>query len=191
MCLFTAQKFARSLFPDRFYYIHFVHLTWLSATNERRIEMESQKIQMSREEYDKYKDELYRKYWARSISHKKMNEELDKIELLPYDLANFTALKPQTVKWINSLFEKAPETSQRGNFMIRGFTRSERSEVQVLNLSYGDYTRDLSFYAYNDQEQMLYTFTEGDTTLELFPTKEAYEKEKEYTRNWYKEERGA
>lgn len=148
-------------------------------------------MQMTREEAKKYKEELAEKYYKRAISYKKFNELWDAIELTPLDLSAFPSLTENTITWINKLFENPPETSCRGNYMLRSFTRCEGAEMKVFGLKYGDYADAISFYAYNDEEMLLYTFTEGDTTLELFPTREAYEKEKEHTRNWYKEERSA
>ena len=146
---------------------------------------------MSRVDAEKYKSELASRYWNGFISFKKYNELYDEIELIPYDLTQFPSLTENTIIWINKLFDKAPETSRRGNFMLRGFTRAEGAEMRILGLKYGDYADALNFYAYNDDEMLLYTFCEGDTTLELFSTREAYEKEKETTRQWYKEERSA
>ena len=49
----------------------------------------------------------------------------------------------------------------------------------------------ISFYAYNDEEMLIYTFTEGDTTLQLFNDREKYEAEKQDMYNFYKAERSA
>jgi len=148
-------------------------------------------MKMTREQAEDYRNELVDKYYKREISWEKYNEEYDKVELLPYDLSAFPILKSETIDWINKLFLKPAETSKRGNFMLRGFTRVEGAEMRVLGLKYGDYADAYSFYAYNDEELIMYEYTEGDTTLQLFPNKESYEKEKQATHDWYKEERCA
>lgn len=147
-------------------------------------------MQMTREKATQYKDELVDLYYRRIISWDEYNKRWDDIELLPYDLSAFPQLKETTITWINKLFEKAPELSKRGNFMLRGFTRCEGAEVRVFHLTYGDYADAIAFYAYNDEEMMIYEFTEGDVTLQLFSDRESYEKEKQATYEWYKEERG-
>lgn len=146
-------------------------------------------MQMTRKEAEAYRQELANKCYRGIISWDKYTELWDEIELVPYDLSAFPTLKENTIKWINKLFDKEPERSKRGNFMLRGFTRVEGAEMKVLGLSYGDYSSAYSFYAYNDEEMLLYDFCEGDTTLQLFPTREDYEAEKEATRKWYEEER--
>ena len=148
-------------------------------------------MQMTREEAKKYKEELAEKYYKRAISYKKFNELWDAIELTPLDLSAFPSLTENTITWINKLFENPPETSRRGNYMLRSFTRCESAEMKILGLTYGDYVDAISFYAYNDEEMLLYTFTEGDTTLQIFNDKAKYETEKEDTYNRYKAERSA
>ena len=148
-------------------------------------------MKMNRAEAEKYKDELVNKYWNKTISYKKYCELWDAIELKPYDLTPFPQLTEDTVEWINKMFQKDFETDRNGNQMLRGFTRCEGIEVACLNLHYGDYADAISFYAYNDEEMLIYTFTEGDTTLHIFNDKEKYEAEKESMYNWYKQERSA
>lgn len=148
-------------------------------------------MQMAREEAKKYKDELVDRYYKKKISWDEYNKLWDEIKLLPYDLSMFPQLKEKTITWINTLFQEPPETNRRGNYMLRGFTRYEGNEMAWLGLSYGDYADAISFYAYNDEEMLVYEFTEGDTTLQIFNDVVAYEKEKESMRLWYREERSA
>ena len=104
-----------------------------------------------------------------------------------FNLSGFP-VKRETAKWINLLFDE--ETQDRnGNYMLRGFTRIEMSEVSLLKLSFGDYSRSsLNFWAYNDEELLLYTFCEGDTTLTIFTDPEIYKVNKSAMLRWYKEE---
>lgn len=148
-------------------------------------------MQISRDKVKAYREDLADQYYKKKISWEEYNKKWDEIKILPYDLSKFPTLSESSIKWINKLFIDGPEVSKRGNFMLRGFTRYEATEMRVLGLTYGDYADAISFYAYNDEEMIMYEFTEGDTVLQLFPTREEYEAEKEATRQWYKEERCA
>lgn len=148
-------------------------------------------MQMAREDANKYKDEITNLYWTGKISIKEFDKRWDEIELEPYDLSAFPTLSETTKEWINKIFDDVPTTNKRGNFIIFGFTRAERAIMQVLNLTYGEYADAISFYAYNDEEMIMFEYTEGDINIQLFLDRDSYEKEKKYTENWYKEERCA
>jgi len=148
-------------------------------------------MKMTREDAKKYKDEITNLYWQGKISIKEFDKRWDEIELIPYDLSAFPLVNEETAKWINILFQEPSETDKNGNYMLRGFTRFLKIEMQKLGLSYGDYADGLSFYAYNDTEMLLYSYCEGDTTLKIFNDKETYEKEKEADRQWFEKERCA
>ena len=109
------------------------------------------------------------------------------IEYIPLDLTIYTNIKPETEEKINLLFTEE-DTDKHGNYMLRGFTYHAVSEMDMLNLHYGDYSKSLNFWAYNDEEMLLYTYCEGDTTLKLFVKREIYEAEKAEYLRWYKEE---
>ena len=110
------------------------------------------------------------------------------IEYEPLNLENYPAIKPETAKWINILFNE--ETADRkGNYMLRGFTHYEGKEIDFLHLSYGDYSGGLNFWAYNDEEMLLYTFCEGDTTLTLFNNPKFYKGNKAEMLRWYEKRR--
>lgn len=149
--------------------------------------MEYPKRTMTKNEYKEFLKECANKYWTvPEYNKKEMDAELDAVEILPFDLQRFN-LDPETEKWINLLF-KEETTDRNGNYMLRGFTYYEREEVNHLNAHYGDYANAYSFYAYNDKENFIYTYCEGDTTLTLFETEEIYSKAKAETQQWYKEE---
>lgn len=149
--------------------------------------MKYPKRTMTKNEYQAFLKECVGKYWTvPGYNKKEMDDEFDAVEILPFDLQRFN-LDPETEKWINILFNE--ETIDRnGNYMLRGFTCHEMEEVNRLNVHYGDYANTYSFYAYNDKERLIYTYCEGDTTLTLFETAEAYAKAKQETHDWYKEE---
>ena len=111
------------------------------------------------------------------------------IEYIPLDLSAYPQLKPETAKWINILF-KEETTDRNGNYMLRGFTYTSAKEKELLNCKYGDAGCDTaSYYAYNDEELILFTYCEGDTTCTLFSDKAKYLEEKAETEKWYREER--
>ena len=110
------------------------------------------------------------------------------IEFIPLDLSAFPQLKTETATWIDKLFSEET-TNRNGDYMLRGFTRMEAKEMELLDLHYGDYSDCLNFWAYNDFEYLLYTFCEGDTTLTIYPDKETYSEGKAETLRWYREEK--
>lgn len=109
------------------------------------------------------------------------------IDYVPLDLSTYPAITKETEKWINILFDEE-STDRKGNYMLRGFAQNPRMEREKLNLVVGAYDHGCSWWAYNDQEMLIYTYCEGDTTLQMFSTREAYEMEKAETLRWYKEE---
>jgi hypothetical protein len=116
------------------------------------------------------------------------NRDFDAIEFIPLDLSAYPQLSSEIITWINKLFTE--ETTDRNEkYMLRGFTRWEGVEMNKLGLTYGDGGDALSFYAYNDQEMLVYTYCEGDTTLKIFNDKAEYEAEKAENSNWYLNER--
>lgn len=108
----------------------------------------------------------------------------DDIEIIPLDLSAYPAITTETAKWMNVLFTEE-DTDENGNYMLRGFTfDGPYNEVLKLKLCFGESYNDPYFaWAYNDNEQLIYTYCEGDTTLKPFATKEEYEREKE-TLEW-------
>jgi len=100
-------------------------------------------------------------------------------------LEDYEALSADTIKWIKALFSEEL-VSNEGYMMYRGFTRREGAEVMALNLHYGDYTSRTNFFAYNDDELLIYRFCEGDTLLVIYPTKEDYERGKKETTAEYR-----
>lgn len=127
------------------------------------------------------------RYYAGEISRQEYMAI--EIQYTPLDLSFYPTIKPETRRWINILFDEET-TDRKGNYMLRGFTRMSAEETARLNCIYGDAGCDcLNFFAYNDEELLIYTYCEGDTTLTILPTREAYETEKAETARWYREER--
>ena len=142
---------------------------------------------MTKNEYKQYLiDCTNRWYTDKTYTKEQYEKDLDSVEIAPLDLSKYYAIKKETKKWINTLFDEE-DVDRKGNYMLRGFTRREGVEMQVLGLTYGEYANAYSFYAYNDDEYLIYTYCEGDTTLKPFKTRGEYEKEKAETIEWYKE----
>lgn len=143
---------------------------------------------MTKNEFKKYMEECANKVWTEpGYTMERYNADLDAVEILPLDLSKFPQLSEKTIKWINALFEEE-DTDCDGNYMLRGFTRRDAEEVRVLQCSYGNYSNGYSFFAYNENEYLIYTYCEGDTTLTIYPDKESYDKGYKKTHDWYKEE---
>lgn len=87
-----------------------------------------------------------------------------------------------TAGWIPALFQE--ETMDRsGNKMLRGFYNTgsrwtEISEVNAMHMHFGDYSENCHGWAYSDEQLLLYTYCEGDTTLTLFNDKMKYHAQK-------------
>lgn len=144
------------------------------------------KLRMTRNEYKDYMKKCVARIYNSNDTYSWDDYKKEDVEIIPLDLSAYPAIKKETEKWINTLFDEEDE-DRNGNYMLRGCTRQEGTEVSVLNLSYGDYSDSINFWAYNDEEMLLYTFCEGDTTLTLFTNRETYEKEKTETEKWYEE----
>lgn len=139
-------------------------------------------MKMHRNEAKEYINDL--------ISKGKYDEAMNtEIEWIPLDLSGFPQLKADTAKWINSLFSEETE-DRHGNYMLRGLTYNSAREKELLGCTYGDAGCDSNcFYAYNDDEYLLYSYCEHDTTCTLFADKAKYLAEKAENERWYREER--
>lgn len=147
-------------------------------------------IQMTKNEYKEFTKEcaskLYNQY---GYSMKDFERDTGNVDILPLDLSRFPKLSENSVSWINALFSEE-DKDKNGNYILRGFTYHERTAVQNLNLHYGDYADCYSFFAYNADEYLIFTYCEGDITLTILPDKDSYDKEYAETYAWYKEARG-
>ena len=143
------------------------------------------KYKMKRNEWKQFLSEQANLYYKGKLSWK---EYMDlEVEYIPLDLTAYK-LSPEIIKSLNILFTEE-DTSRNGNLLLRGFSQRDGiTEINLLNLHYGEYSRSLNYWAFNDEAKLLFTYCEGDTTCELFSTKELYLKAKTETEKWYKEE---
>lgn len=149
------------------------------------------RIIIDRREHKAYLNKLVKRCYDPHDSFSWKDYFETEFDFLPVDLSPFKTLLSETKTLIDKLFDDY-EIAPRGYFLLRGFTGSDNfgrgyQEAKALNCIVGDSNSGYSWYAYNDAEMMIYTWCEGDTCLELFETREKYEEEKEYTKNWYKE----
>lgn len=111
-------------------------------------------------------------------------------DIIPLDFSRFPEIKPETQKYINSVFDKET-TDRNGNYMLRGFIGDSLKQwyrdKEKLNLNYAPYGFYYSGFGFNDSEMLIYTWCEGDTTLTIFSDREKYEAERKATEKWFDE----
>ena len=75
--------------------------------------------------------------------------------------------------------------------MLRGFIGDSLEkwyrDKEKLHCNYAPYGFYYSGFGFNDEEMLIYTWCEGDTTLTLFNDRETYQKEREATEKWFDE----
>ena len=144
-------------------------------------------MKMTKNEARAYMRECASKLYNESgYTMKDYERDCDSIELIPLDLSKYPSIKPETAKWIDKLFNEE-DVDKNGNYMLRGFTYHPIAEKDVMNMQYGDGDIDsINFWAFNEDEMLIYTYCEGDTTLHIFSTKDAYDKEYEEQLKWYR-----
>lgn len=111
-------------------------------------------------------------------------------EIIPIDFSQFPHLKADTAEYINKMFDEET-TDKNGNFMLRGFIGDNLamwySNKENLHCNYAPYGFYYSGFGFNDEELLIYTWCEGDTTVTLFKDVETYQKERAATEKWYEE----
>ena len=145
---------------------------------------------MTRNEYHKYLQKCVSRAYDPHDSYSFEDYWKEDIEIIPLDLSAYPQIKEDTAKYINVAFDKE-DTDKNGNYMLRGFIgdslKKWNSEKEKLNLNYAPYGFYYSGFGFNDEEMLIYTWCEGDTTLTLFSDRETYQKEREATEKWFDE----
>ncbi len=144
-------------------------------------------MEMTKNQYQEYVKKCASRWHNEAgYTKEKFDADINAVKILPLDLSKFLCLSDRSISWINKLFTE--ETTDRdGNYMLRGFTYREMSEVIALKCKYGEYAQGLNFFAYNEEECFIYTYCEGDTTITLFPDRESYKAAYRKTLKWYSE----
>ena len=148
------------------------------------------KLKMTRNEYHKYLQKCVSRAYDPHDSYSFEDYWKEDIEIIPLDLSAYPQIKEDTAKYINVAFDKE-DTDKNGNYMLRGFIgdslKKWNSEKEKLNLNYAPYGFYYSGFGFNDEEMLIYTWCEGDTTLTLFNDSKTYQKEREEIEKWFDE----
>ena len=108
-------------------------------------------------------------------------------EIADLDLSAYK-LSETTARIANANFMEETE-NRNGEYMLRGHWMSDLcyqfAEKCKFDLTYVD---GYSAYAYSDEQMAVFTYCEGDITLTPYTNREAYEREKERTIKFYREE---
>ena len=111
-------------------------------------------------------------------------------DIIPIDFSRFPKLKADTAEYINKEFDDET-TDRNGHFMLRGRVYDNLSlwfrDKEKLHLNYAPYGFYYSGFGFNDDEWIIYTWCEGDTTVTLFDDEETYLRERAETEKWYEE----
>ncbi len=119
--------------------------------------------------------------------------EYDALEfdIIPMDFSQFPYLKTDTAEYIDKMFDKETTTDKNGNFMMRGFIGDNLelwyNDKENLHCNYAPYGFYYSGFGFNDEELLIYTWCEGDTTVTIFKDIETYKRERAATEKWYEE----
>lgn len=147
---------------------------------------------VTRNEYIEFVQQCADRYWREdNYTWDDYMEDTDErnFQILPFDLSMYTDITPEIKKWINILFREE-DTDRHGKYMLRGFTQNVQREHDILQLTYGDYANYYSGFCYSDAGKMIYTYCEGDTTLQMYSDRNEYEHAKAETLAWYQEHCG-
>ncbi len=150
------------------------------------------KLRMTRNEYHAHKQKCVSRIWDQNDSYSMVDymQEDEKIEIVPLDFFAYPQIKEDTAKYINAVFDKE-DTDKNGNYMLRGFIGDSLEkwyrDKEKLHCNYAPYGFYYSGFGFNDEEMLIYTWCEGDTTLILFNDRETYQKEREATEKWFDE----
>ena len=111
----------------------------------------------------------------------------DEYDILPLDLSAYP-LSETTKRIVNINFSEET-TNRNGDYMLAGHWWSDLSWQFAKKCDFEFVQVDgYSSYAYSDEQQAVFTYTEGDIYFTPFTDKDKYETEKERTIKFYKEE---
>ena len=144
------------------------------------------KYVMKRNEWTSFIRELISRCYEGKASWKEFQEA--EVEYIPLDLSDFPQILPKTEEWLNNLFTE--ETADRnGNYMLKAHADFPYAEMKLLDIGLMD-GDGVSMWGCDDDQMLIYSYTEGDSFCTLFADKGKYETEKAETARWWKEERG-
>ena len=148
------------------------------------------KLRMTRNEYCEYLQKCVSRAYDPNDSYTFEDYGKEDVEIIPLDLSAYPQIKEDTAKYINTVFDKE-DIDKYGNYMLRGFIGDSLEkwyrDKEKLRCNYAPYGFYYSGFGFNDEEMLIYTWCEGDTTLTLFNDRETYNKEREVTEKWFDE----
>ena len=142
------------------------------------------KLRMTRNEYCEYLQKCVSRAYDPNDSYTFEDYGKEDVEIIPLDLSAYPQIKEDTAKYINTVFDKE-DIDKYGNYMLRGFIGDSLEkwyrDKEKLRCNYAPYGFYYSGFGFNDEEMLIYTWCEGDTTLTLFNDRETYYKERDVT----------
>lgn len=127
--------------------------------------------------------------WVREDISRITSGAADEIEIIPLDLERFTKIKPENKTRIDKWFNEEAD-SEDGEYLLFGRSYHPYEEISLLGMETGEGNNGYSWWAYDDEQMMIYTYCEGDTSIKLFENQEQYLKKKAETEEWYIEHIG-
>ena len=151
------------------------------------------KKQMTHNEYMEYmKANANRLYTEKGYTMADYNRDCDSVEVLDYDLSRFgLSFSEEQLRVVNSYFTEE-NVSRLGNTMLRGHVMREGAHHLLANTLGMDVVVDRFYNGFfkNDADRCLLGFCEGDITLTLCETAEAYKQELASSVEFYREAYG-
>ena len=132
------------------------------------------------------------KYIPRNEYYKMISEtgripDEKEYEIADLDLSAYK-LSETTARIANANFMEETE-NRNGEYMLSGHWMSDLSYAFAKKCKFDLVQVDgYSSYAYSDEQMAVFTYCEGDITLTPYTNRESYEREKERTIKFYKEE---
>ena len=132
------------------------------------------------------------KYISRNEYYKMIREtgripDEKEYEIADLDLSAYK-LSETTARIANTNFMEETE-NRNGEYMLSGHWMSDLSYAFAKKCKFDLVQVDgYSSYAYSDEQMAVFTYCEGDITLTPYTNRESYEREKERTIKFYKEE---
>lgn len=119
---------------------------------------------MTRNEYHEYLQKCVSRAYDPNDSYTFADYGKEEVEILPLDLSAYPQIKDNTVKYINSVFDKE-DIDKNGNYMLRGFIGDSLEkwyrDKEKLHCNYAPYGFYYAGFGFNDEEMLIYTWCEG------------------------------
>ena len=146
------------------------------------------KLRMTRNEYHEYLQKCVSRAYDPNDRYTFADYEKESVEIIPLNLSAYPQIKDDTAKYINAVFDKE-DMDKNGNYMLRCFIGDSLDkwyrDKEMLHCNYAPYGFYCSGFGFNDEEMLIYTWCEGDTTLTLFNDREIYQRERKETEQWF------